>query len=68
MAIVDENNIKSDNNIIELEENIKKNVSPKYIRIKFEDLFKKSNEYDKKCFCYLVITEQSMKEFYRYWS
>ena len=41
----------------------------RYLIIQYNDLFKKPKQklYNGKCFCYLVLLEQDLKDFYHYW-
>ena len=45
--------------------NISRNTT-KYRLISLSDLFKKK-KYNEECFCYLVITGNNLKDFYKYW-
>ena len=51
------------------EETLSKSLGPKkrYIIIQYNDLIKKQKLYNGKCFCYLVLLEQDLKDFYHYW-
>ena len=51
------------------EETLSKSLGPKkrYIIIQYNDLIKKQKSYDGKCFCYLVLLEKDLKDFYHYW-
>ena len=56
---------------LQLDETLLKTISSnqsRYTQIQLGDLFdKNTNKYDNKCFCYLVITEQVLTEFYKWW-
>ena len=39
----------------------------RYLIIQYSDLVKKQKLYNGKCFCYLVLLEQDLKDFYHYW-
>ena len=65
--VVDEKEIQI-NEDLELEEvfllNIKRNTEKKFIKIQLADLKKNYNE---KCFCYLIINEKMLQNFYHWW-
>ena len=55
---------------IELEEMIlkrKPSNQKRYTMIQLTDLFNKKNKYENKCFCYLVVTETLLSQFYNWW-
>ena len=55
---------------IELDGTLLKNIpssSKKYTKIQLIDLFNEKNKYNNKCFCYLVVSENILIEFYKWW-
>ena len=69
LEIIKDNEKDFNSDGIELDETILKTIpssSKLYTIIKLSDLAT-GKKYDNKCFCYLVVTEKILTQFYRWW-
>ena len=69
LEIIEDNEKDSDSDELGLDETELKKISSSsklYTVIRLTDLIN-GKKYDNKCFCYLVVTEKILTQFYKWW-